>query len=206
MSAPALGPLRGLPRRSVLVRLGTVAALLAVALAVRASGVLHPDTSTALPPLPAVAAVVPGVVRSATPAETDLVQLRNTYAVHTIVSVVPPSVAEQAVVAALGMALVRLDVAPGDAPTAGQVRELRRIVDAGGGRVVLHDDTGDGPVLVTAAALQLAVGLPLDRVLADLDPAAASVLTPVQRRALTDIAAAVGGPADPANPYAELAR
>lgn len=202
---PALGPVPALPRRTVLVRLGAVVALLAVALGVRGSGVLHPDTSAGLPPLPAVAVVLPGIVRSATPTETDLVQLHDTYAVRTIVSVGPPSVAEQAAVPALGMALVRLDVAPGAAPTVGQVRDLRAVADAGGGRTVLHDDTGTGPVVVAAAALQLAVGLPLDGVLERLGPAAAE-FTPTQHQALTDIAAAVRGPADPANPYAALAR
>jgi hypothetical protein len=206
MSVPALGPMRGLGRRSILIRLGAVVALLAVALAVRASGVLHPDTSAALPPLPVVAPVVPGVVRSATPTETDLVLLHDTYSVHTIVSVGPPTVEEQAVVPALGMVLVRLDVAPGAAPTAKQVGDLRTLVRAGGGRIVLHDDTGSGPVVITAAALQIAVGLPLDDVLADLGPAAAAALTPPQQQALKDIAAAVGGPVDPANPYADLAR
>lgn len=205
MSVPALGPLRSLPRRSILIRLGIVVALLATGLAVRASGVLHSDTSAALPPLPAVAAVVPGVIRSATPTESDLVQLHDTYSVHTIVSVGAPSVVEQAVVPALGMKLVRLDVPPGAAPTAQQVGDLRTLVDAGGGRVVMHDDTGAGPVLVTAAALRLATGLPLDTVLADLGPAAQQ-LTPAQQQALKDIAAAVSGPADPANPYANLAR
>jgi hypothetical protein len=40
MSVPALGPLRSLPRRSILIRLGIVVALLVTGLAVRASGVL----------------------------------------------------------------------------------------------------------------------------------------------------------------------
>ncbi len=200
-----MGPLRGLGRRSILLRLGAVVALLAVALAVRASGVLHPNTSAALPPLPVVAAVVPGVVRSATPTETDLVLLRDTYSVHTIVCVGAPSVEEQAVVPALGMALVRLDVALGAAPTAKQLGDLRALVRAGGGRIVMHDETGTGPVVVTAAALQLATGLPRDAVLADLGQAAQQ-LTPPEQQALKDIAAAVGGPVDPANPYADLAR
>lgn len=206
MSAPALGPMRSLPRRSILVRLGIVVALLVVALAVRTSGVLHPDTSAALPPLAAVAAVVPGVVRSSTPTETELVLLRDTYSVHNVVSVGAPSIEEQAVVPALGMVLTRLDVAPGAAPDAKQVRDLRTLSQAGGGRTVLHDDTGTGPVVITAAALQLAVGLPLDTVLAALGRAGAQALTPAQQQALKDIAAAVGGPVDPANPYADLAR
>ena len=116
-----------------------------------------------------------------------------------------PSVEEQAVVPTLGMVLVTLDVPPDAAPTAKQVGDLRALVRAGGGRIVLHDDTGSGPVLITAAALQLATGLPLDSVLADLGPAAQQ-LTPDQQQALKDIAAAVGGPANPANPYADLAR
>jgi hypothetical protein len=205
MSTPALGPMRSLPKRGILVRLGIVVALLAVALGVRASGILHPDTYAALPPLPAVAPVVPGVVRSATPTETDFVLLRDTYSLHTIVSVGAPSVEEQAVVPALGMVLVPIDVPPGAAPTAKQVVDLRTLARAGGGRVVLHDDTGTGPVVMTAAALQLATGLPLDSVLADLGPAAQQ-LTPAQQQALQNIAAAAQGPADPANPYADLAR
>jgi len=205
MSTPALGPMRSLPKRGILVRLGIVVALLGVALGVRASGILHPDTYAALPPLPAVAPVVPGVVRSATPTETDFVLLRDTYSVHTIVSIGTPSVEEQAVVPALGMVLVPIDVPPGAAPTAKQVVDLRTLARAGGGRVVLHDDTGTGPVVITAAALQLATGLPLDSVLADLGPGAQQ-LTPAQQQALQSIAAAAQGPADPANPYADLAR
>ncbi len=205
MTGPALGPLRGLGKRTILLRLGAVVALLAIGLAVRASGVLHPDTTAALPPLPAVAAVVPGVVRSSTPTEPELVLLRDTYSVHTIVSVGPPSVEEQAVVPTLGMVLMQVDVPTGAAPTPKQVGDLRALVEAGGGRVVLHDDTGSGPVLITAAALQLATGLPLDAVLADLGPAAGQ-LAPAQQQALKDIAAAVAGEANPANPYANLAR
>jgi hypothetical protein len=203
---PALGPLPALGRRSVLARLGMVAALLAAALAVRATGVLHPDTPGALPPLPAVATVLPGVIRSGPPTETDLVMLRDTYAVRQVVVVGEPSVEEQAVLPALGLGLYRLDVAPDAAPSPQQLNDLRGLVRSVGGRVVLHDDSGTGPVVVTAAALELAAGVRLDAVLADIGPAATQALRPAQLQALHDIAAAVSGPADPKNPYESLTR
>ncbi len=60
--------------------------------------------------------------------------------------------------------------------------------------------------MVTAAALQLAVGVRLDTVLDGIGAAATPALTSGQQQALRDIAAAVSGPADPNNPYETLMR
>lgn len=205
-SVPAVGPLPGLGGRSIFLRLAAVFGLLAVALVVRATGILHPDTSGALPPLSEVATVVPGVIRSGLPTETDFVMLHDTYAVRDVVVVGEPSVEEQAVVPALGMRLQRLGFAPDAAPSPQQLHDLRALAQAGGGRVVLHDDSGTGQVVIAAAALQLAVGVRLDTVLDGIGPTAGKTLTPAQQKAFHDIAAAVSGPADPANPYKILKR
>jgi hypothetical protein len=69
--------------------------------------------------------------------------------------------------------------------------------------VLLHDATGDGPVLVTAAMVQLVRGRPLDAVPEGLSPAETEALSDAQRQSLTDAAAALSGTA---NSYSDLSR
>ncbi|MEN3302806.1 hypothetical protein [Pseudonocardia sp.] len=201
----ALGRVARLPGRRIAIRAAILVLLLAAALVVRGTGVLHPAQDRTVPPLPAAAVVVPGVFRSATPTETELVLLRDTFAVEGVVSVGAPSVEEQAVVPALGMRLLRLDVADGAAPTAAQVLALRDFLGSvpAPGTVILHDATGDGPVLVTAAMVQLVQDRPLGAVPAGLSPAETEALSAAQRQSLTDAAAALSGTA---NSYSDLSR
>ncbi|MCU1631108.1 MAG: hypothetical protein JWP64_6057 [Pseudonocardia sp.] len=204
-ASAALGRVSRLPGRTIAIRATILVLLLAAALVARGTGVLHPAQDQTVPPLPAAAVVVPGVFRSATPTETELVLLRDTFAVRGVVSVGAASVEEQAVVPALGMRLLRLDVVEGAAPTAAQVLALRnflRTVPAPD-TVLLHDATGDGPVLVTAAMVQLVRGRPLDAVPEGLSPAETEALSDAQRQSLTDAAAALSGTA---NSYSDLSR
>lgn len=206
-TVPALGRSPRLPTRSIVLRAVVLAGLLVLALVVRASGLLQSGASE-LPPLPAAASVLPGVFRSATPAENDYVQLRDTFGAKGIAAVVTapatqPSAEEQAVVPALGMRLHTVTVAADAAPDAAQLAALREFVRGAGGPVLLHDDTGTGPVVVTAALLQLLDGRPIDDVRSGLGGAQ---LTPAQDQALTDLAGALAGTAGPSNPYASLER
>ncbi|MCW0211864.1 MAG: hypothetical protein OJJ54_00730 [Pseudonocardia sp.] len=201
----ALGRVTRLAGRRIAIRAAILVLLLGAALVVRETGILHPDQQQVVPPLPAAALVLPGVFRSATPTETELVLLRDTFAVKAVVSVGVPSVEEQAVVPALGLRPLRLDLPAGAAPTAEQVlalRDLLRSVPAPG-TVLLHDGTGDGPVLVASAMAQLVEGRPLDTVLAGFTPAETEALSAAQKQALKDAAAALAGAA---NPYSALKR
>jgi hypothetical protein len=69
--------------------------------------------------------------------------------------------------------------------------------------VILHDATGDGPVLVTAAMVQLVQDRPLGAVPAGFSPAETEALSAAQRQSLTDAAAALSGTA---NSYSDLSR
>ncbi|GEL17314.1 hypothetical protein [Pseudonocardia asaccharolytica] len=192
---PALGAVAPLGRRRVLARAGLLLGLLVLAMLVRATGVLHPDPGPdALPPLPAAAKVVPGLLRAGAPTETDLVLLRDTFAVRGVVVIGAASVEEQAVVPALGMRLLQLDVAEGAAPTAAQVQQLdafvRSVRAEGPGVVFMHDASGTGPVVVAAAMEQLVAGRPLPEVLAGLSAAELDGLSAAQLQALRDAARA----------------
>ncbi|GAA4549709.1 hypothetical protein [Pseudonocardia xishanensis] len=199
---PALGTLRALPGRRIAVRAAVLLALLVAAVAVRETGILHADRG-GLPALPAAAAVVPGVYRSGAPTEAELALMRDTFRTRGLVAVGRPAADEQAAAPALGIRLLRIDVPDGGAPTAaqlGQVRDLLREVRADGSSVLLHDATGTGPVVVTAAAVQLLDGRALEEV------TATPGLSDADRRVLTDIAEALAGRAAPTDPYSSLTR
>ncbi|GAA1856426.1 hypothetical protein GCM10009836_40790 [Pseudonocardia ailaonensis] len=202
---PALGRTERLRARSIAVRLGVLVLLLAIGLAVRATGVLHPaPPPDALPPLEAVARVLPDVIRADTPLEPQYGQLRDQFGVKGIVMIGIPGVEEQAVTQALGLDFVAVRVPDGEAPTAEQLTQISDFVKSAGGTVLLHDDTGTGPVVVTGALLQLLRGQPLAQVRAGLSPTDTRGLSPAQTQALTDAAAALSGAAAPGNPYATL--
>ncbi|MFC5993593.1 hypothetical protein ACFQE5_05105 [Pseudonocardia hispaniensis] len=196
---PALGTTAPLGRRRVLARAAVLVGLLVVAMVVRATGVLHPDPGAdGLPPLPGAAHVLPGLLRAGAPTETDLVLLRDTFDVRGVVVIGSASVEEQAVVPALGMRLLQLEVAEGAAPSAEQVRRLdefvRSVRAAGPGVVFMHDESGTGPVVATAAMVQLVAGRPLSEVLAGLSAAEKEGLSAAQNQALQDIAGAAVAP------------
>jgi hypothetical protein len=199
---PALGTLPALAGRRIATRAVVLLALLVAAVAVRETGILHSDAST-LPALPAAAEVAPGVYRSGAPTESELVLLRDTFRTRGLVSVGEPATEEEAAAPALGMRLLRIDVPDGGAPSAAQlaqVRDLLREVRADGSSVLLHDPTGTGSVVVTAAAVQLLDGRPLDQV------AATPGLSDGDRRVLAAVADALAGRAAPSDPYASLTR
>jgi hypothetical protein len=188
MSTPAWGRLAALPGRSIAIRAALLVGLLAVALAVRASGILQSGDANALPALPNAALVVPGVYRSGAPTETELVVVAGA-----------PSTEEQAVAPVLGLRLLAVPVPDGGVPTAAdlqRIRDLVRETRAAGATVLLHDATGTGPVVGTAALLAVLEGTVPDD----------TALTPAARTAVTDLTAALDGRATAGNPYATLTR
>ncbi|MEJ2870567.1 hypothetical protein WCD74_22570 [Actinomycetospora sp. OC33-EN08] len=184
---PALGVVARPPRRTMLLRFAVLAALAVLVLVVKASGVLSSPPPEA-PPMPGGAVVVPGMVRATAPGESDLVLLRDSLGVRTVVAVGRASAEEQATAQALGLRLVELGVRDG-VPTPAQLDTVLGLP----GPVFLHDDTGDGPVVVLAGMVQLVRGVPAADVAARFTPAEAAKLTPEQRRALAAVSDAVGG-------------
>src|SRR3712207_1889615 len=87
-STPAAGWLGALDRHAIGSRLALMLIRVAVALGVRATGVLHPGAAgPAVPPIPEAVPVPPGLLRGAAPTESDLVSLRDTFDVRTVVAV-----------------------------------------------------------------------------------------------------------------------
>ena len=208
-TAAALGGITALPRRQVVLRVAVVLVVLVLGLLTRTSGLLHgPDPQ--LPPLDGVARVEPGVVRAGPATETELMLLRDSFHVRGVVAVGDVTVEEQAVTRSLGVGLLTIEISDDDAPTPRQVTELVRFVRAttadGTGSAFLHDADGNGPVLVTAAIVQLADRMPLADVLARLTPGERAAISPAQIQALQEVAAAVDGSGPPTDPYAAALR
>jgi hypothetical protein len=201
----ALGGVEPLHRRQVVLRVVVVLVVLGLGLLVRSSGVLH-NGDPLLPPLDGAAQVVPGVLRAGPATETELMLMRDSFHVRGVVAIGDLTVEEVAVTKALGMQLLTIEISDVDAPSPQQVVELVRFVRAntqGDGTVYLHDGDGSGPVLVTAAIVQLTEQVPLADVLARLTPQERAALTPAQNLALQDVAAALAG-GIPSGPYAAI--
>ncbi len=186
------------------LRLLGLTVLLALALLVRASGVLHPATAgPPLPPLPGAALVEPGVLRGGQPQDLDLANLRDRFRVRAVVDVDGTSVDEQAVAGGLGLRLLVLHLYGTAAPSADDVLAVLALVrfvhgaGGAGGAVYLHDSTGHGPVLVIAAMLRLLRGVPLTTVLRQLSRDEIASLAVEQLLALYEVQAVVRG-AEPA--------
>ncbi|HEY6422182.1 MAG TPA: hypothetical protein VIY28_02820 [Pseudonocardiaceae bacterium] len=203
----ALGGVEPLPHRQVVLRVVVVLVVLVLGLLVRFSGVLH-KADPALPPLDGAAQVMPGVLRAGPASETELMLMRDSFHVSGVVAIGDVTVEERAVTKALGMQLMTIEIADVDAPSAQHVVELVRFVrsntENGHGAVYLHDGDGSGPVLVTAAMVQLVEGMPLADVLARLTPQERAALGPAQNQALQDAAAALTGDGLPTGPYVAL--
>jgi hypothetical protein len=189
----ALGGTRPLRRRQTVLRLVVLAVAGVLGLVARFTGVLH-GADPVLPPLEGVAQVAPQVLRAGTASETELMLLRESLDVRGVVAVGTPTVEEQAVTRSLGMKLLTLDLNDADAPSPEQIDKLVRFVHAttqDGGAVFLHDDDGNGPVLVVAGIVQLVDRVPLSAVLAQLSPQQRVALSPAQNLALRNVAAAL---------------
>ena len=205
-SGPAFGPVEPLSRRRRAAVLAALACLLALALGIRASGVLRGDPpDPSVPPLPAAVVVAPGLVRGGQPQDLDLVRLRHDHGGYGLVDVDGMSVEEQAVARGLGLRTLQVPVPDGGAPTAAHVVELVDFIRSAGigpDRVVyLHDTTGQGAVVAVAGMLQLLRGVPLSTVLAS---APESSFTARQLQALRQVHAVVQDGARATGPYAEL--
>ncbi|WP_250007257.1 glycosyltransferase family 39 protein [Actinoplanes sp. M2I2] len=209
--SPALGELVPVSRRATLVRAGALTALLAAALVVRAGGFLHEEPST-VPALPQAAAIAPGVVRTGQPAEADLVRLHDDYGVRGIIAIdgrddsTLSDDEEEAAAESVGIQFLSLTSPEGAALSAGQVSAvaslLHRTRSTGPpspNLVLLHDRTGDGPVVLLGAAVRILGREDAGEVLASTPE-----LTAAERRSLADLAAAVKGNGGANNPYAAL--
>ncbi|WP_067499392.1 hypothetical protein [Actinoplanes sp. TFC3] len=162
---PAFGTCAPAGRRQRLTVLLVPIALLAAALGLRATGLIGAGrTDRSLPPVLAVAPVAPGLLRGAQPSDVDLLRLRDDHGVRAVVGIGGLRAPEQAATGELGLRTLQLDVADGSAPSAagllGLVRFLRSAMATRPGVVYLHDGDGHGPVLVTAAMLQVVRGEP----------------------------------------------
>ena len=209
--SPALGELEPVSRRATLVRVGGLGVLLALALVVRSTGILHDEQST-LPALPLAATVASGVVRTGQPAEADMVRLHDDYGVRGIIAINSRddstfSVAEEKASAeSVGIRFLALKSAA-DAPlSAVQVsavssflRTTRADHASTPNLVLLHDRTGAGSVVLLAAAVRTLSGANVDGVLAS-----APGLSAAQRASLRHLAEAVDGDRGANNPYAAL--
>lgn len=169
---PVLGEITAVPPRTATAMLATLALALALAVALRVSGAVTGDLPV-LPELPEVAVVVPGVIRASQPTEPDFVRLRDEYGVTAVVDVggddnsILSTTEEKAVVESLGMRHLGLDIDEQGLPPGEQVAALDDLLEstvaAPGERrlVLLHDETGRGPVLVASAVVELLSGSPL---------------------------------------------
>jgi O-antigen/teichoic acid export membrane protein len=211
---PSIGSVSRIPRRSALARLGLLAALPVAGLAARVSGVLGHHVST-LPALPDVAVVQPGVIRSGQPEEPDFVRIRDDYGVRAVVSIdgrndfILSDIEEQAVVQNLGMGYLQLNVPDGAAPTVMQVyavaeliRTTRPATHVPQNLILLHDQTGRGPVVLLAAMVQILDHRPLGSVLDGLPAGVA--FSPQQNGFLRQLADGIQNGTDSRNPYAKL--
>jgi hypothetical protein len=190
-----------------------LAALLALTLVVRTSGVLRPPPADrSLPPLLGVATVAPGLMRGGQPNDFEILHLRDDYGVRGLIEVDGTDVEEQAVARGLSLRCLQLHVAEGRPPTADQLLRLVQFLrstaatrpsDQGAGVVYMHDLTGRGPVLIVAAMLQLLHGVPLPAVLDKLSRDTVRRFTVEQLLALHQLdTVARGGIAD--GPYGPL--
>jgi len=200
---PAFGAAAPLGRRPAALRVLVLAALLAAALVVRATGVLHP-AGTGLPALPGVAVVEPGIIRGGQPGDGDLADLRDGYGVRALVDVDSTDVDERAVAGGLDLRMLALQVPTTGAPPPADLLALVRFLRSADGTVYLHDTTGHGPVVVVAAVLRLLRGVPLADVLRALPREDVAALSEAQLLALHEVAAVVAGTAPPTSPYAGL--
>jgi 4-amino-4-deoxy-L-arabinose transferase-like glycosyltransferase len=204
VDARALGEMPPVSRRATLTRVGALVALLAVALAVRSSGVLHEPRSV-LPALPNAAEVVPGVVRTGQPAEADLVRLHDDYGVRGIIAVngrddsTLSADEERTAAASVGIRFLALDVPEGAALSAGQVSAVASFLRGSRNQVLLHDRTGDGAVGLLAAVVRV-----LDREDVTAVLASTTGLTAAQQESLRHLAEAADGNGGAGNPYAAL--
>lgn len=202
----ALGGIEPLTRRRMAVRVGLVLLVLALGLVVRSSGLLH-HGDPVLPPLDGAAQVVPGVVRAGHATETELMLMRDSFHVRGVVGIGDFPIEEVAVTKSLGMRLMTIEIADVDAPSPEQAVELVRFVHDvtdEEGAVFLHDDDGTGPVLVSAAIVQLAEGMSLAAVLDGMSPLERAALTPAQKLALQNVSAALTADGPPTGPYAAM--
>jgi hypothetical protein len=203
----ALAGITPLPRRQVVLRVVVVAVVLLLGLLARSSGALH-KADPVLPPLDWAAQVVPGVLRAGPATETELMLMRDSFDVQGVVAVGDVTVEERAVTKALGIRLLTVEISDVQAPTPQQVLDLvqfvRTTIDGGHGTVYLHDGDGTGPVVVTAAIVQLVEKVPLTDVLSRMTPPERAGLTPAQNFCLQDLAAALAGSGLPSGPYAAL--
>ncbi|WP_306215178.1 glycosyltransferase family 39 protein [Actinoplanes sp. RD1] len=201
-SAPVSASAGPVARRAVVIRLGALGVMLVLALAARA--VLHEEPSP-LPALPHAATVLPGVVRTGQPAEADLVRLHEDYGVRAMIAVdgrddsTLSGAEEGAAAESAGIRFLGLRTGDSGVLSAAQVTAIAEVLRDSPGVVLLHDRTGDGPVHLLAAAVRILERTPAGEVLAST-PA----LSPAQRTALTQLAAAVAGARDAANPYGSL--
>lgn len=205
----AAGWLRPLDRHTVGSRVALMLILLAVALGVRATGVLHPEpTGPAVPPIPEAALVEPGLLRGAAPLETDLVLLNQTFDVRAVVAVDGATVEEQAVARDLGMRMLTLDVADGEPFSAPELRDVLALLPAPGtdaaGTVYLQDSTGRGSVVALGAMVQILHGRSLPVALDALPTEGVGAPSAAQVQAMRQLAEVVAGTAAPGNPYADL--
>jgi hypothetical protein len=207
---PAMGNLPALGRHAVLLRVTAVVCLLAVLVLTRNTGALRAEPADSLvPPLPAAAQVVPGVLRGAAPSDVELSRLRDSYGVRAVVAVAGASIEERAVVRSMDLELFEPAVLGEGPPGPEQMLELVRFVRSAtavpGQVVYVHDAFGRGPDLITAAAmLQVLDGATAPAVLAGLRPEERAVLGPAHLAALDAVAAVADGTATPDNPYVIL--
>jgi hypothetical protein len=204
---PAMGLLPAIGRRAVLLRVTVVVCLLAAAVLARNTGVLRAEqVDSVVPPMPAAAQVLPGVLRGAAPSDLELTQMRDSYGVRAVVAVAGASIEERAVVRSLDLELFELDVLdegpPGPEPMLELVRFVRSATEVPGEVVYVHDAFGRGPDLITAVAmLQVLDGATARAVLAGLRPEERAALDPAHVSALAAVAAVAEGRAASDNPY-----
>jgi hypothetical protein len=132
--------------------------------------------ATSMPPMAGATLVAPGVIRAGPPQETELLLLRDSFRIRTVVAIGDVPAEEQAVTTSLGMQLHAIPVAPAVAPTDQQVRTVVEAVDR----------------------------IPLDEVLRRMPPDHQLKLRAAQLQALRDAAAAISGPDTPNVPYTAL--
>jgi hypothetical protein len=202
---PAIGA-GGRPPRKVLVRRSSVALalilLLGLAKLVASQGIIK--VSSTSPPGRAVAA---GLLIGGAPTDFELQQLAAGLRVDGVVNLSAPDVAEQVTAASLHQGYLYLAVRPGTAPTWRQLRVLVSFLrghTARGGTVYLHDDTGGGRAVTTAAMLLLLRGQAWPSVSAEMTPAELGSLCECQRLAIKRLRSALHpiGHSSAGDPYA----
>ena len=208
---PAIGAGGRLPGR---VRLRRGAAAIALLLLLGSAKLLVAHgiikVSSARPPGHLVAA---GLLVGGAPTDADLQALAAGFRVDAVVNLTAPSVAEQAAAASLHQGYLYLAVAPNTAPTWAQLRDLAAFM-YGHTSVYLHDDSGAGRAVVTAAMLLLLRGQDWSAISAEMTPEELGALCECQRRIIRWLSSALhprgptagdpypSGRAAAGNPYA----